>query len=101
MEKMIEFEKRVAKATADLEKTLEAEREQREQAETDLANARHRVESLTAELDTVNTELTLSQKEEFRAASGDERVRAEFAKLQLLLDKKNDQIALLLSLIHI
>ena len=95
MEKMIEFEKRVAKATADLEKTLEAEREQREQAETDLANARHRVESLTAELDTVNTELTLSQKEEFRAASGDERVRAEFAKLQLLLDKKNDQIALL------
>ena len=95
MEKMIEFEKRVAKATADLEKTLEQEREQREQAETDLANARHRVESLTAELDTVQTELTLSQKEEFRAASGDERVRAEFAKLQLLLDKKNEQIALL------
>ncbi len=95
MEKMIEFEKRVAKATADLEKTLEQEREQREQLETDLANARHRVESLTAELDTVQTELTLSQKEEFRAASGDERVRAEFAKLQLLLDKKNEQIALL------
>ena len=92
MERAIEFEKRVAAATAENEAALNAERERADAAETSLANANYRIQSLTSELETATAEIDLVNTEEMRAAKGSE-VSAEIARLQVALDAKDAEIA--------
>ena len=94
MERAIEFEKRVAAATAENEAALNAERERADAAETSLANANYRIQSLTSELETATAEMDLVNTEEMRAAKGSE-VSAEIARLQVALDAKDAEIAAL------
>ena len=93
MEKAIEFEKRVASATAELDKLLKEERERGDAAETKVSQLEYSLNSVRSELDTAKAELELSSSAELREAKGDQRVLNEIAKLQVALERKTQEIA--------
>ena len=92
MEKAIEFEKRVASATADLERAVSVERDARETAETKIQQLEFKLGSLQHELETANAELELSSSAELRQAKGESRVQTEIAALQVALEARDAEI---------
>ena len=95
MEREIEFEKRVAAATAEAEAATARERARADVAESDLSDAKQKIESLRAELDTANAELVLMSNEETREGISKERITTEIARLKVALEARDAEIATL------
>ena len=64
-------------------------------AESDLSDAKQKIESLRAELDTASAELALMSNEETRGGISKERVTTEIAKLTVALEARDAEIATL------
>ena len=92
MERAIEFEKRVASATAELERALAAERDKAETAETSAQQLQFKLDALQHELETAQAELELSSSAELRQAKGESRVQTEIAALQVALEARDAEI---------
>ena len=95
MEREIEFEKRVAAATAEADAETGRQRARADVAESDLSDAKQKIESLRAELDTASAELALMSNEETRGGISKERVTTEIAKLTVALEARDAEIATL------
>ena len=92
MEQAIEFEKRVASATAELERAVAAERDKAETAEHAAQQLEFKLGSLQHELETAQAELELSSSAELRQAKGESRVQTEIAALQVALEARDAEI---------